>query len=77
MTETRVKYVFDCATGQESYIPLTQQEIDEIDAQAEKARLDEEARNIAAASEAAARESARTKLAALGLTEAEVAALVK
>jgi|688.fasta_scaffold119607_2 hypothetical protein len=77
MTDTRVKYVFDCATGEESYIPLTQQEIDDIDAQAERARADEEARNIADAAAEATRESARAKLAALGLTEAEVAALVK
>jgi hypothetical protein len=77
MTDTRVKYVFDCETGEGSYIPLTQQEIDDIDAQAEKSRADQDAMNISLAAEAAARESARTKLAALGLTEAEIAALVK
>ena len=71
------KLVVNCETGEESYIPLTTEELAAIEA----SRPEEEARQAARLAEReaaeAARESARAKLAALGLTEAEVAALVK
>lgn len=67
----------NCETGEQIYRDPTPAEI----AAAEAARPAEEAaraeREAAIAAEEAARESARAKLAALGLTEAEVAALVK
>jgi hypothetical protein len=71
------KVIIDCETGNQSYVPLTAGEISAIEqsrAADEALRLEHEA---ALAVEAAARDSARAKLAALGLTEAEVAALVK
>ena len=71
------KLVVDCSTGNSSYIPLTEEEIADSNAQAAKVTAERERISAAAAAEAAARESARAKLAALGLTEAEVAALVK
>ena len=75
------KVVTDCATGETVHIPLTDQEIAEHEAAvarsiAENERAEAE-RQAKAAAEEAAKESARVKLAALGLTEAEVAALVK
>ena len=71
------KVVFDCNTGKSQYIDLTPEEIEAFEAEsvaAEQRKVEEEA---AAAALAATKESARAKLAALGLTEAEVAALVK
>lgn len=77
MSDTPKVLIVNCETGEETYRDLTPDEI----AAAEAARPAQEAaraeREAAAAAEEAARESARTKLAALGLTEAEVAALVK
>ncbi len=72
---TRV--VVDAQTGETQVIPLTAQEISDlqvISAEIAERRAAEEAARAAAET---ARESARAKLAALGLTEAEVAALVK
>ena len=67
----------NCETGEQIYRDPTPAEI----AAAEAARPAEEAaraeRQAAIAAAEAARESAHAKLAALGLTEAEVAALVK
>jgi hypothetical protein len=71
------KIVVDCSTGESTEVPLTAEEISqrEIDSAEYEARIASETAARAAAE--AARESARAKLAALGLTEAEVAALVK
>ena len=75
MTETLTKLVIDCSTGQESIVPLTEEEI----AQREVDRLayeEAEAARIAAEEEKAAlKESANAKLLALGLTEEEIAAI--
>ena len=71
------RVVVDAQTGKTQVIPLTAQEIADlqvVSAEIAERRSIEEA---AAAAAQAARESARAKLAALGLTEAEVAALVK
>jgi hypothetical protein len=72
-----VKIVFDCSTGKEEYVPLTADEISAIEASRAESEALQAKKDAQAAAEEAARESARTKLAALGLTEAEVAALVK
>ena len=74
---TLTKIVFDCETGVEEYIPLTAEEISAVESGRAAAEARDAARAAEQAAEEAARESARTKLAALGLTEAEVAALVK
>jgi hypothetical protein len=75
MTETLTKLVIDCATGEESIVPLTEEEL----AQREIDRLafeEAEAARIAAEEEKAAlKESANAKLLALGLTEEEIAAI--
>jgi len=75
------KVVTDCATGETVHIPLTDQDIADHEAAvarsiAENERAESERQEREAAEESA-RQSARAKLAALGLTEAEVAALVK
>jgi hypothetical protein len=75
--ENMIKVLVDCSTGISTEVPLTEAEIAEVEASAVSAaaRIAEENAAIAAAE--SARESARAKLAVLGLTEAEVAALVK
>jgi hypothetical protein len=69
--------IANCRTGEIIERPATPEEIALLNAQKEEsdAQLAENAARDAAV--AAAKESARAKLAALGLTEAEVAALVK
>lgn len=57
--------------------PCTKEELDFIELQRAEANLQKEQADAIRMQEESARESARTKLAALGLTEAEVAALVK
>ena len=67
----------NCETGVETIIELTDQEIADLEAaavEAEARRAEEEAAKAAAE---AAKESARAKLAALGLTQEEIAALSK
>jgi len=67
----------NCATGERTERLATPEEIAEINLQKEAADAQSEANAARDAAEAASKESARAKLAALGLTEAEVAALVK
>jgi hypothetical protein len=79
MSETPVKIVVDLSKpkGQrESIIPLTDEEIAERDAQAVQAKKDQAAEDKAAAGIEAKKLSGRTKLLDLGLTEAEVTALL-
>lgn len=77
MSEILTKVVVDCSTGEESVIPLTPEEI----AQLETDRIAWEEQKAAAEAEAEAKEAARqsgiAKLMALGLTEEEAQALVK
>lgn len=76
MSEVLTKVVVDCSTGQVEYVPLTDEEIAEreaLAAQAEQERLEREAADQA---KAEAKASAETKLASLGLTADEIAALL-
>ena len=75
MTDTPKKIVVNCETGITEEIELTAEEIAEMEsnrALAEAARLAYETEQSA---KAVARESALNKLAALGLTDEEIAAL--
>lgn len=76
MTEERPnKVILDVNTGEETILPLTDEEWEEMKvmrAEAEARRLAEEA---AAQAKAEAKASAIAKLAALGLTEEEAAAI--
>ena len=71
------KLVIDCSTGEQTEVELTAEEI----AQLEASRLAEEERQAILEAEAAAaaeaKASAEAKLAALGLTPEEIAALSK
>jgi DNA-binding NarL/FixJ family response regulator len=71
MSETLTKVIFDAATGEVIERPFTAEEI--ADRAAIQAEAD--ARQAEAEAKATARESALAKLAALGLTADEVAAL--
>jgi hypothetical protein len=75
MTETPTKVIVDCSTGESTIVPLTAEEL----AQRETDRLAWEAQEATrlAAEEAkeTAKASANAKLKALGLTDAEIAAI--
>ena len=70
-----MKVIVDCATGESTTVPLTEDELAqrEIDRLASEAQLAE--REAAEQAQEALKASANAKLLALGLTEAEVAAL--
>ena len=77
MSDTPTKVIVDCSTGITEVVPLTAAEIADL----ETARLAAEDQRAAAEAEAAqvaaAKASAEAKLAALGLTADEIAALSK
>ena len=78
MTDTPVKIVVDLSKPKgerESIIPLTEEEIAERDLMAQEAAAEQEAREAEDAARLAAKQAAQEKLAALGLTEAEIAAI--
>jgi hypothetical protein len=75
MTETLTKVIINCETGETEIVPLTseelaQKEIDDIAMSEFRAQQQAEAE-----AKAAAKASAEAKLAALGLTPEEIAAL--
>jgi len=75
MTETITRVEFNCATGEQVVVPLTEQELTQLEkdrAEAEALRLEREA---ALQAHAEAKASALAKLAALGLTEQEAKAI--
>jgi hypothetical protein len=65
----------NCTTGEVTERPLTAEEIAEREAAAAADVIAEQERIAAEAATATAKASARAKLAALGLTEDEIAAL--
>jgi hypothetical protein len=75
MTEIVTKLVVDCTTGEQTVVPLTEEELAErevLRVQAEADRAQREADELA---KAEAKASAQAKLAALGLTPEEISAL--
>jgi len=74
---TLTKLIVNCETGEETILPLTAEEVAQLEADA----ADAEARRAAAEAEAAAAAEAKAsgiaKLLALGLTEEEAQALTK
>lgn len=75
MSDILTKIVVDCSTGVAEELPLTTEELaqrEEIAAAFAATQAEEEA---AAAAKAAAKASAEAKLAAIGLTPEEIAAL--
>ena len=67
----------DCSTGIETIIELTDAEIAQMEADAAAFAVEQAAREAAEAAAAEAKASAQAKLAALGLTADEIAALSK
>jgi len=77
MAETPTKVVVNCTTGVTEVLPLTAQEIADMETARVAAEDQRAAAEADAAVVAAAKESANAKLAALGLTAEEISALSK
>lgn len=75
MTEIITKLIVDCETGEQTVVPLTEEELAEREAMRVQAETDQAQREADELAKAEAKASAQAKLAALGLTEAEIAAL--
>jgi len=71
------KVIVDCSTGEQTVVPLTAEEIADLEAAAAKAEQERQAAEAEAAAVAAAKAAAQAKLTALGLTPDEIAALSK
>ena len=71
------KVIVDCSTGEQTVVPLTAEEIAELEAAAAAAEAERLAAEQEAQAKAAAKATAEAKLAALGLTAEEIAALTK
>ena len=71
------KIVIDCSTGIEEIIELTDAEVAQMEADATAAAARKAEEDALAAAAAEAKASAQAKLAALGLTSDEIAALSK
>ena len=70
---TMEKVIVDCSTGEQTVVPLTDEEIAELEAAAAKAEADRKAADKEAANKAAARQAILDKL---GLTAEEAAVLL-
>ena len=77
MSETLTKIIVDCSTGVVAEMPLTGEEIAQREADAIAFAEQKALQDAATAAEEVARESAKAKLATLGLTAEEIAALSK
>lgn len=75
MTDTPKKLIVDVEKGTHEYVDLTPAEIAERDQQAAQAEVDRAAREAEEQAKADAKLAAQAKLAALGLTGEEVAAI--
>lgn len=71
------KLVVDCTTGITEEIELTDAEVAQMQADAEAYAEAKELEDAAKAEAEAKRESGKSKLKALGLTDAEIEALIK
>ncbi len=75
MTDTKI--VVNCETGETQVVTLTAEEIAQREADAAAFAAEQAAREAAEQAAAEAKASAHAKLAALGLSEDEIAALSK
>ena len=71
------KLIVDCSTGITTEVELTAEEIAQREADAAQAEADRIAAEAEAQAKAEAKANAEAKLAALGLTAEEIAALTK
>lgn len=77
MAEVLTKIVVNCETGVTEELPLTAEEIAQREADAAAWAVEQAAREAEAAQIAADKQAAIDALVALGLTEAQIAALSK
>jgi hypothetical protein len=77
MSEILTKIIVDCSTGVVAEVPLTGEELAQREVDAAAFAIEQAEREAAAAEALVAKESAQTKLTALGLTAEEIAALSK
>ena len=75
MTDTPTKVIVDCSTGEQTVVPLSAEEIAQMEAAAASAAEAQAKADAEAAAVAAAKQSAQDKLKALGLSDTEIAAL--
>jgi hypothetical protein len=75
MTETLTKIVVDCSTGEQTIVPLTAEEIAQREIDAAAYAAEQAIAEAEATAKASAKASAESKLKALGLSDAEIAAL--
>ena len=75
MTDTPKKLVVNLATGTQTYIDLTAEEIEQRAVDAQAAAIERAERDAADAAKADAKLTAQAKLQALGLTGDEIAAI--
>jgi hypothetical protein len=71
------KIIVDCSTGVTTEVELTDEEVAQREADAAAYAVEQAAREAADAAKAAAKASGEAKLAALGLSADEIAALTK
>jgi hypothetical protein len=76
-TETLTKVIVDCSTGEQTIIPLTTEELAQLEVDRAAAAEAQAAAEAEATAAAEAKASGIAKLLALGLTEAEANALIK
>lgn len=76
MSERPTKLIIDCEAGTQTVVPLTDEELAERKAMAAQAEQDRLAREAEEQAKAEAKASAQAKLAALGLTEDEISAVL-
>lgn len=67
----------NCTTGEQTIVELTDEEIAQLEADRQAWAAEQAAREAAEAAKAEAKASAEAKLASLGLTPEEIAALTK
>ena len=77
MSETPTKVIVNCETGVTEVLPLTAQEIADMETARVAAEAERAEREAEAAAVAEAKASANAKLKALGLSDEEIAALSK
>jgi hypothetical protein len=71
------KLIINCETGVQEEIELTDAEVTQLEADQAAYAIEQAERDAAEAAKAVAKASAESKLAALGLTADEIAALTK
>ena len=77
MSEVPTKIEINCETGEQTIIPLTAEEIAQMEADSIAAQAEADARALEEIAKAEAKASGIAKLLALGLTEQEANALIK